>query len=138
MVWTVQDRYNYTILQDTASINIDGDQTWFQELPADFGDCLLLEVDVFIFGIATILASWQTFGPIVYLDLPGLKVDPVGISPWVAHLANGVAAHVQPDTPVLWKQSEALIVRFEEIDTNAAPGADLEIYARVQRLRYNP
>lgn len=138
MVWTVQDRHNYTILQDTASINIDADQIWFQDLPTDFGDCLLLECQVMVFGIATILASVQTFGPLIYLDLPGLKVDPVGTAFWVTNQANGVSALVQPDTPVLWKQGEAIIIRFEEIDTNASPTADLEVYVRVQRLRYNP
>lgn len=121
--------------------NLDGVNLLDFTLPAGFGDCLLLEVLVYVDAIDVLGAAGDSEGPRVTLyDAAGAADrDFIGVPRWttIDDTANALAigAHAVPDEIVFWKAEEALRVYTGELDTDATPTADMIVYCRVQRLR---
>lgn len=129
-------------LLQAADANIDGAYATAHALPAGFGDCVLLEVEVRVTSIDVIQTNWATSGPRAQLvDASGNAQD-VGFSGrWVlqSEAANAlqVTATIFPDQMQFWRAAEKLRVSFPEIDSDATPTADVNVYAKVRRIRPN-
>lgn len=126
------------VLRTTTS-DVDGNQQLDNELPAGFGDCIILNVFVDISGVATSVASPETLGPLVRLISPsGTPTQMIGSEYWRSTSSGaglGFGAMVDPEQPVFWRAAESLRVQFLEVDTNATPTADASVYVLVRRLR---
>jgi hypothetical protein len=119
-----------------TNANIDGDQSIVYNLPVDWGNSILLEAYVQITTIATLMTTPEFFGPQITMvdNSETNNVDFVGIAPWIRITADELGAAVLPDQPRYWDRREVIAVRFEEVDTNVAPTADLRVFFLVKRL----
>lgn len=117
--------------------NIDGDQRNNMALPTGFGDLYLHRVSVYVTGIATMVASPEILGLMFWLSTAdGNESDVMGFSRWQVIRAGELGSWFDLiEEPALWRESERLSVDFGEVDTNAAPTADLRVYAYVTRRR---
>lgn len=135
------DRWRDQVILRGTVANLDGVNLLDFTLPEGFGDCLLLEVLVYVDAIDVLGAAGDNEGPRVTLyDAAGAADrDFVGVPRWTLldDTANALAigAHAVPDEIVYWKENERLRIYSGEIDTDATPTADMIVMARVQRTR---
>lgn len=115
--------------------NIDGDVASTFDLPAGFGDCALMECSIEVNTIATLQTAFDTSGVWFQLLSGGVAQDVGFCGRWQLREADRVCAWAAPDQVQFWKENEALLVGFPEIDTNASPTADMAVFAKVRRLR---
>lgn len=139
----VSDRWrDQAILKGTVA-NLDAVNLLRFTLPPGFGDCLLLEVLVQVEAIDVLFTPLADMfsGPRVTLmnDAETVDLDFVGVAPWIrvdqSANAIAIAADVDPDEIVFWRESERLQVYCGEIDVDATPLGDFTVLIRVQRLR---
>lgn len=120
-----------------SAVNIDGDQALQNAMPSGTGPVLVLEVIVDISGIATMMTTPELHGPYVRSrssDATTIR-DFMGIEPWIRVNVDQLCARVHGDQPLYLDQGDLLEVRFEEVDTNASPGADINIFARCRLVQ---
>jgi hypothetical protein len=126
-----------SIVYGTAT-DINNDQALNYELPLGFPDCLILELILQISSIATMMVTPEFHGPVIWVvsTIDGGVRDLLGTERWVRSLtpSTGLVAHLKPDQPALLRRTESLQLVFAEVDTNATPTADLNVYVRVRRL----
>lgn len=120
-----------------SDANVDGDQDVAHGLPDGFGDCLILEWMVLASVIATVRASPEIAGPVLYLvpETDTGVVDMLGGGRWIQHRATRLAAHGFPEQAVFMRARDRVDIVFAEVDTNVTPTADMEYFLRVRRLR---
>lgn len=122
------------------STDIDGEQNLIVGLPSGEPACMILEVQIDINSLATMMPSVYEVGVAGYvIEVAGLPVDLLGVTKWrvvSGTFAAGtrITAHLKPDQPAIWKLGERVQFLHPEVDTNGAPTADRETYIRVRRL----
>jgi hypothetical protein len=108
-------------------------------LPAGFGDCLILEMSVLIDTEATQSINADA-GAMAWLQdgNPGTLIEQIGSQ--FAIRGGTTRHHVQitPDSLVLWRSTEVLIVNVCSFDTNVTPTAIARYSIRVRRMRDQP
>lgn len=111
-------------------------------LPAGFGDCAILNVEFRAWGIDVVsVGVTPVRGIRAYIQAAagGKIVDNVGVAPWIVtqDTANAIelGCFIDPDALVLWQQDELLSITSPEMDTDATPTGELQIYAKVVHVR---
>lgn len=132
----VSDRYANQVIVGQTSTDIDGDQARSLVLPAGLGQVLISEVEVNVSSIATMIATPEAAKGVQLriVDGSGVIRDFLGSATWRVINATRLCAQVIPDTPVIWKDGEAVRLLHQELDTNAAPTADEEVAIRCLRM----
>jgi len=117
--------------------NVDDDQGLVLELPAGFGDCLILEGCIDVASIATAVALDGAIGcSWVMADTSdSIRRDFLGCEQWYRSGSTRAVTRVSPDPLVVWKATEFIFVTFPELDSNATPTADLKVLVKVRRIR---
>lgn len=140
-------RYNEIVVLQATAANEDGDTIMRCSLPAGFGDCVILEIFINTFTFATIATNYfeMCASAAIVGAADGAFRDFIGATQFRANRGTVAAPTnirtspaIKPDEPVLWKESERVEVQFPELDTNAVPTADVEVYIKVQRLPARP
>lgn len=121
-----------------TSANIDGDFHVELSLPAGIGDLAIMEALLDVDAILTAATNLELQGiRWAIIDAAGTTVDILGVTRWSQREAtnNAISTYLSPDPLVLWRQNERLSAKFREVDTNAAPTADLGIVVKTVRVR---
>lgn len=127
------------VLDDSSLANIDGDIATGINMPASFGDCLLLDAMVTVSNIATMRAAPMDAGVRLTIQTPaGTIIDYIGVARWHQVGATRLCAYFDPMQIRYIRAEEQIAIFFEEVDTNATPTADLAIHLRVRRIRESP
>lgn len=127
-------------IYEQRTTDMDGDQNLILALPAGEPPCLVLEIQMDVLTFATMAVTPYEFGAEGFIiDVAGNPVDFLGVGKWYP-IAGTLAAEsrmalwLRPDQPALWRVGERLQLLHPELDTNAAPTLDREVYIRVRRL----
>jgi len=132
------ERYAEQVTIAAGTTNLSGATRFQFTQPAGFGDALVLEALVRGYNLdsyptATILGVQG----LVHSQGANAVVDLLGVGQlFPTHAATNdfeVAASIDPDQPVIWKEGE--ILEFVIPDLEAAGQADLAVYVRCRRLR---
>ena len=120
--------------------NIDGAQADQLVTPAGFGDSYIIRAGIYVTNIATLMTNPQQNGPSGWLlEVGGNFADFLFSELWVTGYAGLTLSAVwQPLIAPLWCDSEKVQVEYAEVDTNAAPTADVTYLLLVQRRRNMP
>lgn len=132
------DRAAEQVTLRATKADLNGDQGEFFTLPSGFGDCLIIDASVKITAIATFMANPELAGPFIQLFDSEAAASPRDIAfskRWIRYNATALGAYLTPDQLQMWKGDEAIRLDFMEVDTNAAPTADLELMIKVRRIR---
>lgn len=118
--------------------NMDGDQDNEFVPPAGLGDLAIMELLYFVLNIATILGSFHLYnlrGMVV--NAAGSAVDIIGQHEFYqTGISNlRLTTYLSPD-PLVWlKEGERIQLVHAELDTNATPTADAQVYVKCVRVR---
>lgn len=140
MVFTrYSDRPAGQVIFLASAVNIDNDQALQNAMPVGTGAVMVLEVIVDITSIATMMTTPELYGPYVRSrssDATTIR-DFIGIERWTRVNTDQLCVRVAGDQPLYLDQGDLLEVRFEEVDTNASPTADINIFARCRVVAGN-
>lgn len=106
-------------------------------LPSGLGDVAVIEVLVNCVNFATMVASPELLGAelaVVSADTTTV-LDIIGTERWSKISADRLSVYFSPDPLVLVRQGETIRLRTPELDTNATPTADIDLYLKAVRVR---
>lgn len=111
-------------------------------LPPGLGDVALLNLEIRGHAIDVVSTGVTPVRGVRAFILSGDQaavVDNVGVTPWILTQdgANAleIGAYLDPDALVLWRQNELLSITSPEMDTDATPTGDFQIFAKCVRVR---
>lgn len=138
----VSARYGdqYNLAQGQLNVN-NGSNTWTLALPSDWDSALILE-GIFEGYNGNDAFTWNTGAPpavMAYIVSPaGVGVQPVDVAPLyqVDDTLNvfRFASHFKPDQPVLFRNTERLLMRIPTIGEDAGDTADYYVSFLMRRL----
>lgn len=124
------------ILVDDSLQNLGAPVANALGMPPGWGDSLLLDVELVLLNVATMMANPELSGVFVGIHDPSTATaDYLGVSRWYQTGPTTVHANIDPDQVRYLRADEAIWVEFAEVDTNVAPTADLFVFIRVRRIR---
>lgn len=114
-----------------------GPTTYNMALPPGIGDVLFLDCMVTISSIATVAPLVEEYGTMFALNTnDGARRQIIGVGKLYQNYDSQVSASPEKVVlPILWRQDESLFLTVPEVDTNGAPTALWNVWARVVRVR---
>lgn len=130
------ERWLDEVVLTTSFVSGGADTNDTFSLPAGLGDVAIMEIELLVVSIATMVATPENLGvgALIQSAASG-AIDFAGVSNWRKVSASRVMAWISPDPLCLWRQDELLQLQFPELDTNAAPTETSVVYIKCVRVR---
>jgi len=111
-------------------------------LPPGLGDVALMNLEIrghAIDVVSTGVTPVRGVRAFILSSDASAIVDNVGVEPWYltqdAANALELGCYMDPDALVLWRQNELLSLTSPEMDTDATPTGDIQVFAKCVRVR---
>lgn len=108
----------------------------FFRLPEGIGDVAIMEAQIDAFNIASLpasIADWGLIAQVVSSD-ETTTLDILGNPKLLQTGTLRLGAYISPDPLVLWRAAERVLIQGPELDDDAAPTGDLDVFIKVVRI----